>query len=153
LSIQREITRDLALETAVVGVRGTKFPMWRPMNEPDRQTGQRPNPKLRATYYMDESATASYVSWQTSLRKRYSIRVSGSVHYTWSKSLAYNGGDIGTWYQGDNAARVQDFFNIKAEHAPATGDITHYFASEWTYDLPALTGAHKVVQYAIGGWQ
>ena len=152
--IQRELTKDLALETALVGVRGTKFPMWRPLNEPDRVTGIRPNPKLRATYYLDESATVSYVSWQTSLRKRYSRSVSGSVHYTWGKTLAYNGGDIGTWYQGDNAARVQDFFNIRAEHAPGTGDITHYFASEWSYDTPALAGLHNaVVRQALGGWQ
>src|SRR5439155_22360873 len=110
--------------------------------------------KLRATYDLDETATASYVSWQTSVRKRYSRHVSGSVHYTWGKTLAYNGGDIGTWYQGDNAARVQDFFNIRAEHAPGTGDITHYFASEWAYELPALAGfSHAVVRQVLGGWQ
>ena len=153
LGLQRELTSSLGLETAVVGVRGTKFPMWRPLNEPDRVTGVRPNPKLRATYYLDASATTSYLSWQTSVRKRYSRHVSGSVHYTWGKSLAYNGGDIGTWYQGDNAARVQDFFNIRAEHAPATGDITHYLASEWTYEAPLLAGSNALVRHAVGGWQ
>ncbi len=153
LGIQRELTRDLALETAFVGVRGTKFPMWRPLNEPDRVTGIRPNPKLRATYYLDESATSSYASWQTSVRKRYSKNFSGSVHYTWGKSLAYNGGDIGTWYQGDNAARVQDFHNIRAEHAPSTGDLKHYFATEWVYDTPSLAGMSGAMRQLLGSWQ
>ena len=153
LGFQRQLTSTLALESAVVGVRGTKFPMWRPLNEPDRVTGLRPNPKLRATYYLDESATMSYVSWQTSLRKRYSRNVSGSAHYTWGKTLAYNGGDIGTWYQGDNAARVQDFFNIRAERAPGTGDIGHYFASELSYDTPAFTGVKTVLRQIVGSWQ
>jgi hypothetical protein len=153
LGLQRELTSSLGLETAVVGVRGTKFPMWRPLNEPDRATGIRPNPKLRATYYLDESATTSYISWQTSVRKRYSHNVSGSVHYTWGKTLAYNGGDIGTWYQGDNAARVQEFFNVRAEHAPASGDITHYFASEWSYEVPSLARFGRLAQHVAGGWQ
>jgi len=154
LGMQRELTPSLALETAMVGVRGTKFAIFRPLNEPNRATGIRPNPKLRVTYYLDESATMSYVSWQTSVRKRYSRNLSGSVHYTWGKTLAYNGGDIGTWYQGDNAARVQDFFNLRAERAPGTGDITHYVASEWVYDLPALSGlSSSVARHILGSWQ
>ncbi len=138
LGIQRELTKDLVLETSMVGVRGTKLDLWRPLNEPNRSTGVRPNPLLRATYYLDNSATSNYVSWQTSLRKRYSHNLSASVHYTWGKALAYNGGDIGTWYQGDNTPRVQDFNNIRAEHAPATGDITHSFVTQAVYDLPRL---------------
>ena len=152
LGFQRQVTSTLALESAVVGVRGTKFPMFRGMNEPDRLTGIRPNPKLRTTYYIDESATMQALSWQTSLRKRYSRNLSGSVHYTWGKTLAYNGGDTGTWYQGDNALKTQDFWNIAAERGPASGDLKHYFASEWSYDTFALAGANPVVRQAFGSW-
>jgi TonB-dependent receptor-like protein len=153
LGIQRELTKDLVLETSIVGVRGTKFPLWRPLNEPDRLTGIRPNPLLRVTYYLDGSATSQYASWQTSIRKRYSRKLSTSAHYTWGKTLAYNGGDIGTWYQGDNNPRVQDFNNLRAEHSPGTGDITHYFASQAVYDLPGLMGANALVRRVVGGWQ
>jgi outer membrane receptor protein involved in Fe transport len=154
LGIQRELAKNLVLETSMVGVRGTRFPLWRPMNEPNRATGIRPNPLLRATYYMDGSATSQYASWQTSLRKRYSRSFSASAHYTWGKTLAYNGGDIGTWFQGDNTPRVQDFNNVRAEHAPATGDITHYFSSQAVYDLPALsTAGNAIVRRVLGGWQ
>jgi hypothetical protein len=151
--IERELTNDLVLETSMVGVRGTKLDIWRPLNEPDRVTGLRPNPLLRANYYLDNSATSSYASWQTSLRKRYSHRLSASAHYTWGKALAYNGGDIGTWYQGDNTPRVQGFNDIRAEHAPATGDITHYFASQVVYDLPTLSNFNPIVRRVLGSWQ
>jgi hypothetical protein len=151
--IERELTKDLVLETDMVGVRGTKLDIWRPLNEPNRLTGARPNPLLRATYYLDNSATSQYASWQTTLRKRYSHRLSASAHYTWGKALAYNGGDIGTWYQGDNTPRVQDFNNIRAEHAPATGDITHSFVAEAVYDLPRLESFNSVVRHVLGGWQ
>jgi hypothetical protein len=115
-------------------------------------TGIRPNPLLSATYYLDGSATSQYISWQTSLRKRYSRNIAGSVHYTWGKTLATNGGDTGTWYQGDNALKVQNFFNLAAEHGPASGDITHNVSSEWTYDTPALSGANRFVRQILGGW-
>lgn len=153
LGFERELTKDLVLETAMVGVRGVKLDLWRPLNEPNRFTGARPNPLLRATYYLDNSATSQYASWQTTIRKRYSHNLSASVHYTWGKALAYNGGDIGTWYQGDNTPRVQDFNNIRAEHAPATGDITHSFVSQAVYDLPKLANFNSVVHHVLGGWQ
>ncbi len=153
LGIQRELVPGLVLETSLVGVRGTKFPLWRPLNEANRATGIRPNQLLRAQYYLDGSATSQYASWQTSLRKRYSRNLSTSAHYTWGKTLAYNGGDIGTWYQGDNTPRVQNFNDINAEHAPGTGDIKHYFSSEAVYDLPRLSKSNALVRRVLGGWQ
>jgi hypothetical protein len=154
LGIQRELTSNLAFDTAVVGVLGRKFLTYRVPNEPDRVTGLRPNTKLQLNYYIDESQTSSYVSWQSSLRKRYSRNLSGSVHYTWGKTLTTGGGDIGAWYQGDNNTRNQDFFNIAIERGPSVGDLTHYFASEWVYELPgwsALTSA--AARQFLGNWQ
>ena len=83
------------------------------------------------------------MSWQTSLRKRYSHNLSTSLHYTWGKALAYGGGgDIGAWYQGDNNSRLQDFYNIGIEKGPGAGDITHNFVSEWVYDTPKLANSN-----------
>ena len=153
LGLQRELNSSLVLETAIVGVRGTKFILFRPMNEADRITGIRPNPKLRATLYADESQTMNYISWQTSLRKRYSRNLSGSIHYTWGKSLAYNGGDPGAYYQGDNDARTQEFFNVKAEYGPSVGDINHVLTGEFVYHLPAFADLGSVARHALGSWQ
>ncbi len=152
--LQREITSNLALETAFVGTRGVKFLMQRWMNEPDRRTGLRPNPRLNVNYYVDESQQTFYSSWQTSLRKRFSHGLSGSIHYTWGKSLSTAGGDIGAYYQGDADARTQDFFNPRADRGPSTGDIAHYFISEWVYDAPRFRGlGHAAARGLLGGWQ
>ena len=152
--LQREITSNLALETAFVGTRGVKFLMQRWMNEPDRRTGLRPNPRLNVNYYVDETQQTFYSSWQTSLRKRFSHGLSGSIHYTWGKSLSTAGGDIGAYYQGDADARTQEFFNPRADRGPSTGDITHYFISEWVYEAPRLRGlGNAVARGLLGGWQ
>jgi hypothetical protein len=154
LGVQHELASNLALETSFVGVQSRKFLLNRVPNQPDRVTGVRPNPKLLINYYLDESQTASYVSWQTSLRKRYSHGLSTSVHYTWGKALAYGGGgDIGAWYQGDNNSRLQDFYNIAIEKGPGAGDIKHNFVSEWVLDTPRLLNTNTVIRHVIGGWQ
>jgi hypothetical protein len=153
LGIQRELTSSLVLDTAFVGVRGTKFIMFRPLNEPDRITGLRPNQKLLANFYADASQNSSYVSWQTSLRKRYSSNFSGSFHYTYGKSLANGGGDNGAYYQGDNDARTQDFFNLRAEYGPTVGDTTHVVSSQVVYDTPALASMNSIARTILGGWQ
>lgn len=155
LGIQRELMPDLVLETAFVGTRGVKFLMQRWANLVDRQTGLRPNPLLNVNYYVDHSQQTVYTSWQTSLRKRYSKNLSGSAHYTWGKGLSTSGGDIGAYYQGDATADVtQDFFNPKRDRGPSSGDITHYFISEWLYEPPKLSNVNNaLLRHALGGWQ
>ena len=154
LGFQRELTSTLMIESSFVSVLGRKFMMFRWANEPDRDTGLRPNDKLRVNYYADESQTMSYTSWQTSLRKRYSRSLSGSLHYTWGKSLATNGGDPGAYYQGDSGTRTQDFFDIQANRSPSTGDQTHYVAGEWIYELPRFSNlGSSFARQVLGGWQ
>jgi hypothetical protein len=155
LGIQREITANTVLETAFVGNRGVKFLMNRIPNQPDRLTGIRPNPLLNVNYYIDHSENTVYTSWQTSLRRRYSRNLSGSIHYTWAKALSTDGGDIGGYYQGDNGdVRIQEFFNPKGSRGPSAGDVAHSFISEWVYDLPRFTGfSSALARGALGGWQ
>ena len=153
LGFQRELAPGLALESSFVGTRGVKFLMHRWVNEPDRITGIRPNPLLNANYYVDSSQQSVYLSWQTSLRKRFSHGVTGSAHYTYGKGLSTSGGDIGAYYQGDGASRTQDFNNPLADRGPNTGDITHYFITEWVYELPRLKSWKAVARHSLGGWQ
>ncbi len=151
--IQREITRDLALETSYVGNRGVKFLMQRWMNEPDRVTGLRPNPLLNVNYYIDATQQSFYSSWQTSLRKRFSHGFSTSAHYTWGRALSTGGGDIGAYFQGEADARTQEFFNPRADRGPNTGDIQHYFTADYIWELPRLANKSKLVKQVLGGWQ
>lgn len=152
--LQHELTKDLALETAYVGNRGVKFLMQRWMNEPDRVTGLRPNPRLNVNYYVDATQQSFYSSWQTSLRKRFSHGLSSSFHYTWARALSTAGGDIGAYYQGEADARTQDFWNPRADRGPSTGDIQHYFTGDWVYEVPMLRGvSNAAAKHIVGGWQ
>jgi hypothetical protein len=151
--VQREVTSNLAVDTGFVGTRGYKFLMHRWANLPDRLTGVRPNPRLNVNYYVDSSQDTEYNSWQSSLRKRYSRNLTGSIHYTWSRAVSTGGGDIGAYYQGDAQSDVlQDFSNPDADRGPSTGDVTHYFVSEWIYDVP-FRRAGNAAHHLIGGWQ
>ena len=152
LGVQREITPTLVLESSYVGLRGVKFLAQRPMNLPDRVTGVKPNPLLSVTYYVDNSQQSQFNSWQTSLNKRYSKNFSGAFHYTWSRLLAPQGGDNGTYYQGDAATVNQNFFNYNADRGPGAGDVTHVVASNWLYQLPGLEH-QKWLRPVLGGWQ
>ena len=153
LGIQRELTGTLMFETAVVSNRGVKYPLHRLFNQADRVTGLRPNPSLGEGFYADNSQQTFYASWQTSLRKRYSSNLIGSMHYTWGKALATENGDIGAYYQGNADVRVQNFFDLRSERGPADGDITHYFAADWVYDLPRFQNQKSFVKHLLGDWQ
>ena len=154
LGVQREPSANLAIDTGLVGTRGYKFLLQRWANLPDRLTGLRPNPLLNVNYYVDSSQDTEYISWQSSLRKRLSKNLSGSVHYTWGRALSTGGGDIGAYYQGDaNSDVLQEFSNPRADRGPSTGDITHYFASEWIYEAPRSSRLPNVARHVLGGWQ
>lgn len=153
LGVQHSLSSDSVLETAFVGNRGIKYPLHRVFNQVDRITGLRPNPSIGEGYYVDNSQSTIYTSWQTSFRHRFSRGLTSSVHYTWAKGLATENGDIGGYYQGVADVRVQNFFNLRAERGPADGDITHFFSGDAIYDLPKLASQHPAVRYALGGWQ
>ncbi len=149
LTIERALTRTLALETAFVGTRGVKFTLSRLYNEVDRITGVQPNPAYAADQYFDSSESTHYYSWQTSLRKRYSQNLLMNLHYTWGKAIAYGRGDLGR----DGGPTNQDFFDIRSNRGRAEGDITHRFVGDFIYDLPVMSGAHPAARLALGGWQ
>jgi hypothetical protein len=145
---QRTLNQSLTLESAFVGNHGVKFVMRRIYNDPNRVTGLPPNLAIGSGQYFDNSDSTHYLSWQTSLRKRYANNLTFDVHYTWSKTMSYGVGDIGS-----NPSPIQDFFNVKANRGPA-GDITHLVTSDFVYQLPRLAGiGNPFVRHALGGWE
>ena len=152
LGVQRALTPSLMLETAWVGTRGVKFIIEREANRPDRVTGDRPNQDLSGLAYYDNSEQTFYSGWQTSLRKRFSRGLLFNLHYTWSKVLAYAGGD-NSIDLGETTTNVQNFFCLRCERGYATSDRTHNFSATWVYELPRMPNSHAVVQHVLGGWQ
>ena len=153
LGIQRSLTSSLMFETAFVGNRGIKYRLRRQYNEVDRITGLRRNPDLGSGRYFDSSQNTVYTSWQSSLRQRYSRNLTGSVHYTWGKALAYSGGDTGADFSGDTTLNVQDFFDVRSNRGPSAGDITHRFIADYIYELPGFRTLNGLARQILGGWQ
>jgi outer membrane receptor protein involved in Fe transport len=148
LGYQRELTRDVGLETAYVGNRGIKWLTSRIANQINRATGLRPNPAFATMDYWDNADSTWYHGWQTSLRMRNQRGLSANLHYTYSKALAYGAGDTG-W----TATGTQDFFDLRSNKGLADGSILHAFVSDIIYETPRLIGMPGIVRSAFGAWQ
>ena len=123
--------------------------MVRTYNQPDRVTGIRANTNLSEGRYWDNSDSTHYASWQTSLRKHYSHGLTGSVHYTWGKTISYSDGDLSY----ANSGTVQSFFDVRAERGRAKEDLQHVFVGNLIYDLPVFSNATSLLRNTLGGWQ
>ena len=153
-NIQRQLTSNLMWEIGYVGTRGVKFPMHRRFNLPDRQTGIRPNPTLiPGGYFVDMGESVINHSLQTSLRKRFSRNLSFDFHYTWGKTLAFTGGDVGVYYGTDAENSIQDFFDLSIERGPPDFDTAHRAVGDLIYELPKFPNSNGLVRGILGGWQ
>ena len=149
LGIQRVLTDNVVLESAFVGNRGVKWLTSRIGNPVNRFTGIRPNPGFSNFDYWDNSDSTRYLSWQTSLRHRYSRNLSANLHYTWAKQTAYGAGDTGWVGSG-----TQDFFDLRSNRGLANQDVQHVFVSDIVYDLPEFSGTdNSLARGVLGGWQ
>ncbi|MGH2510445.1 MAG: hypothetical protein ACRDHZ_23975, partial [Ktedonobacteraceae bacterium] len=155
LGVERELPGSMVFETAGVGTRGVGFPLFRIANQVNRLTGDVPNPELAQPYYIDNSQLTTYYGWQNTLKKRFSHGFSLDLNYTWSKALSDGGGDVGSYYQGeDDSGLTQQFFNISADRGPTASDVTHYFSGDFLYRSPSLKSVgSRLLEEALGNWQ
>ena len=130
LSVQRQLTSTISIDTAYVGTRGVHLVFNRVTNQVNRQTGLRPYAGFGEFRHFDTSDSTSYHAWQTSVQKRLSNDLLFNVHYTWSRSLCYQLGDL------SSLGLPQDFNNIRAERGPSAFDIPHRFTTDFLYSLP-----------------
>lgn len=107
----------------------------------------RPYPQFTSVIPLFSSGSSStYHALQTRFSKRFShgLQVEGS--YAWSKVF-------------DNGSNHQDSYNILADRAVTSYDITHRFVVSYIYELPFGRGRHfgshtpSAVNAVLGGWQ
>jgi hypothetical protein len=107
----------------------------------------RPYPQFTSVIPLFSSGSSStYHSLQVRFNKRYAHGLQFEGSYVWSKVL-------------DNGANHQDSYNILADRAVTSYDITHRFVVGYIYELPFGRGrrfganAPRAVNWALGGWQ
>lgn len=156
LNVQRALGSTLMAEAGYVRVDGRQFLQQRLFSLAiDRETGARPNPALGAPggYYVDNGQTSEYHALQTSIRKRFANHFSFDVHYTLSKGVATQGGDVGAYYQGDFEDFTQDFFNPEADRGPTVSDARHRVTADVIFETPWFRQGHPFLRHTLGGWE
>ncbi len=174
--VQQELVRDLLLDVAYVGNKGTKLAAFRNLNQrivtfnPANGApiaGPRPlaGGGLEGDIqFLENLGISNYHSLQTRLEKRFSNGLAGLVSYTWGKALtnavdhlatsgAGNGVDVGVFREPQNG------LNRKAEYGPAEFDVTQRFVASAVWEIPYGKGrrfgsnASRGLDLILGGWE
>ncbi|MBI3694404.1 MAG: TonB-dependent receptor [Acidobacteria bacterium] len=173
--IQQELVKDLLLDIAYVGNKGTKLAAFRNLNQRPVSfnafgepvagglplAGQNLNGDIQ---YLENLGRSNYHSLQTRLEKRFSGGLSALVSYTWGKALtdavdhlstsgAGNGVDVGVFREPQNG------YNRRLEYGPAEFDVKQRFVASAVWQLPYGRGrqfgssAGKGLDFVLGGWE
>jgi hypothetical protein len=161
LSLQRQITPSLMIESAYAGKIGIKLPALRTYNpaafRPSALDGSPPSdqnindrvifePGILSPqgYMLGNDFRNWYHSWQTQLNKRFSKDLTVSAAYTLSKS-------IDTSSTNNLGGTVANPFNLRDERGRSDWDRRHAFVASWVYS-PAEKLSNPVVHAFLGGW-
>jgi hypothetical protein len=172
-SIQRELGRNIALDMAYAGTKGTKLytpgsnlNQLRPeqLGPPSMFGGltsqqRRPFPEFQNIAYNTFGVSSIYHSMQLKLEQRFTAGLTYLIAYTWSKSLD-NGSGL---FPGDNPSvsssfRLQNLYDMRGERALSADDQAHRFTAAYTYDLPwgpgrTILNSDSFWAKAFGSWQ
>jgi hypothetical protein len=164
--------KDLLLDVAYVGNKGTKLNGFRNLNQfsvitnadGSQKAGVRPYPAFGDIQWMENRVGASYNSLQTRLEKRFSKGLTGLVSYTWGKALtgapdhiSTSGGGAG--FDTGTFKEPQDGNNLRADRGLAEFDVKHRFVASYIWELPFGKGHYfgnnwnPAVDAVLGGWQ
>ncbi|HEX4948492.1 MAG TPA: hypothetical protein VFZ34_17595, partial [Blastocatellia bacterium] len=170
--MQYELLKDLLLDVAYVGNKGTKLNGFRNINQRavitnangTQSAGNRPYPALGDIQWMENRVGSTYNSLQVRLEKRFSNGITGLVSYTWGKALtgapdhiSTSGGGAG--FDTGTFREPQDGNNLRAERGLAEFDIKHRFVASYVWELPFGNGRRfgndwaKGLDLLLGGWQ
>jgi hypothetical protein len=170
--IQYELLKDLLLDVAYVGNKGTKLNGFRNLNQRavitnangSQTAGARPYPAFGDIQWMENRVGATYNSLQARLEKRFSHGLTGLVSYTWGKALTGSPDHIstsggGAGFDTGTFREPQDGNNTRADRGLAEFDVKQRFVASYVWELPFGKGRrfgndwHKAADLVLGGWQ
>ena len=170
--MQFELMKNLVMDVAYVGNKGTKLNGFRNLNQRavinnpngSQSAGARPYPAFGDIQWMENRVLSNYNSLQVSMEKRFSGGLSALLSYTWSKALTEAPDHISTSGGGPGIdtgtfREPQDGNNLKVERGLAEFDIKQRFVASYVYELPFGQGRrwgqnwNKAVDSILGGWQ
>ncbi|MBO0858806.1 MAG: TonB-dependent receptor [Chloracidobacterium sp.] len=170
--IQRELIKDLLLEVAYVGNKGTKLPGFRNINPKTavftpsgvaQGGGPRPYPQFGDIQFMEDRADSNYQSLQVRVEKRYSRGLTFLGSYTYGKALTdapdhLSTSGVGAGFDVGTFKEPQNPNDVKAEHGLAEFDIKHRAVISYIWEIPYGkgraygNGVSPLVNTILGGW-
>ena len=169
LTIQRQLTQNLALTVGYVGSHGVDLP--RSIEDanqvpfslvtfaPDGHLlfpKTNPIPRINssfsriATTVWDDSSL--YHSLVVDVNKRFSRGFRMGVGYTWAKSIDF-GSNTFSDNESINTSGSPYAFYIPIQRGPSDFDITHKFVANYTWDIPTPHSLSGVPRAILGGWE
>lgn len=150
LSLQRQLGRDMVLELAYVGTKGTKLVSSRDINQPRLGAGsinsRRPIQGWGNISQTERADRSNYHSMQAKLERRFSAGLTFVSAWTWSHSIECCSG-------------AQDPDDLRNGQQQSSFDIRHRQVNSFSYELPVgskkrfLSGISGVASALLGGWQ
>ena len=159
-AIQRQLTRDMSLEVAYVGNKGTYLERSLPTNLPMvSSTDLRPfqerrqRPEFGTGAFYDNRENSNYNALEVKLDKRFSKGLSFLMAYAYSKSIDGSTNDQGGGDGADNP------FNLRTMRGRSNLDVGQRFVFSGGWDLPFGrgraygAGMSRAADLIAGGWQ
>jgi hypothetical protein len=151
ISVARELSNNMSIESAYTGNHAVHANVVRRINLVDPITGLRPFSNYSEYNYYDGSESVHYNAWQNTFRKRFANNFQMGAVYVWANTTSFtNAANLGL------PDRPQNPNNIAGEKGPSPFDIRHHFHSDFLYELPLLrlTGlTGRGATLGLGGWQ
>jgi hypothetical protein len=161
LSIQRQITSSVMLESTYAGKIGIKIEALRPINPAAfvkspvtgaAPTAQNVNDRVLyepgilgpQIYSLGNDFRSTYHSWQTQVTKRMSHGFTVLASYTLAKSLDSSS-------TNNLGATVSNPFDLHTERGRSSWDRRHAFVASWLWNLP-VRFASRPLNSMLGGW-
>jgi len=152
--VQYDVGRNVGVEVAYVGTKGTHllglidlnqpYPNLRVADSEISPDSVRPFPGFGSITSWGTNRNSTYHSLQTTLKRRVGAGLAFEASYTLSKTLT---DASGVW------SGPQDSRNIRAEKGLADFDAAHVFVANYLWDVPIgknMKGGGKAI---LGGWQ
>ena len=137
LGVQREILKDVVIEVAYIGNKGTNLIRNRNINQAVLGAGsiasRRPFAGFGNISFRESSANSTYHSLQARAEKRFAQGFTFLASYTFSKAIDDSSGVPGSSASTNNP---QNSFDLRSERGLSEFDVRHRFVASFIYELP-----------------
>jgi len=165
LSVQREVSNNMAVELAYIASHGHNLPWNADINQipedklgpNDVALGYRPYPQYTGiSGYVAHNAVSNYNSLQASIQKRLTHGLEFNFNYVWAHFLDEM--DSSGWGSRAGSQPYQSSYNLHANYGNSNFDVRNAIKGSVIYQLPFGRGRqflnnNWLLDEVLGGWQ